>query len=530
MECDLKAKSVKIVILIRGNFMSVKVILLLRNSFFNFIGQFVPLLAGVICIPGIVHLLGQDRFGVMAMVWMILNYFTLFDFGLGRATTKFIADCLERNDRTMLCSIFWTSLFGQALLGLLAAFLLASIAPYLVERVFRIPVALFTEARQTFYILACCLPAIIINNGLRSVLGGGQRFDLINMVSLPVYTMNFIIPLIALHAGSKLPGVVVIMGLLTAMSGFIYLFFCLKIFPESRRLSINRETLKYLLTFGGWITVSNFIGPVLVYLDRFLIGAFLSVAAVGYYTAPYEVITRLWIFPASLVNSLFPAFSAMEAGGARGTMTTMYSRSLKYLLLIMGPVVFIVILFARDVLLLWLGGDFAAKSTLVFQILAMGVLINSLGQVPFALIQGAGRPDITAKFHLLELPLYIGLLWLFLLHAGIEGAAMAWTIRVTIDALFLLIVSGWLFKCWAEKRFSMVGGLVLLLTGLAFFAGGFEHLAWKITTGIFGLTVLFAVGWWLALDERERAWLRSTLYGFWFAKRYNGREAIRENG
>ena len=66
---------------------------------------------------------------------------------------------------------------------------------------------------------------------------------------------------------------------------------------------------------------------------------------------------------------------------------------------------------AQDGLRLWLGPEFAQHSFRVLQWLAVGVFINSLAQVPFSLLQGVGRPDITATLHLIELPLYLGVLW-----------------------------------------------------------------------------------------------------------------------
>lgn len=93
--------------------------------------------------------------------------------------------------------------------------------------------------------------------------------------------------------------------------------------------------------------------------------------------------------------------------------------------------------------MIWLGKDFANNSAPVLQWLAAGVFINCFAQVVFALIQGRGRPDITAKIHLLELIFYLPLLWWALKHYGIVGAAVMWTLRVTVDGILLL---------WATKR------------------------------------------------------------------------------
>lgn len=58
------------------------------------------------------------------------------------------------------------------------------------------------------------------------------------------------------------------------------------------------------------MAVSNMVSPLMVYLVRFLIGAVLTMIAVNYYAAPYEVATRLLIIPGRLVGVMFPAFTA----------------------------------------------------------------------------------------------------------------------------------------------------------------------------------------------------------------------------
>ena len=62
-----------------------------------------------------------------------------------------------------------------------------------------------------------------------------------------------------------------------------------------------------------------------------------------------------------------------------------------------------------------------------------GCLPTVSGQLAFAVVQGAGRPDLTAKFHLVELPIYLIALTVLVRHYGIEGAAIAWTLRVALD-------------------------------------------------------------------------------------------------
>ena len=61
------------------------------------------------------------------------------------------------------------------------------------------------------------------------------------------------------------------------------------------------------------MTVSNVLGPLMVTFDRFLIGSIISIAAVAYYSIPYEVVTKLWLISSALIGVLFPAFSATNS-------------------------------------------------------------------------------------------------------------------------------------------------------------------------------------------------------------------------
>ena len=56
-------------------------------------------------------------------------------------------------------------------------------------------------------------------------------------------------------------------------------------------------------------------------------------------------------------------------------------------------------------------------------------------------MHGHGLAKQTALLHLVELPLYLGALWLLVVHHGLAGAATAWALRGAFDlaALWLLL-------------------------------------------------------------------------------------------
>jgi O-antigen/teichoic acid export membrane protein len=113
----------------------------------------------------------------------------------------------------------------------------------------------------------------------------------------------------------------------------------------------------------------------------------------------------------------------------------------------------------------WLGNDFARNSAPVARLLAVAVLINSMAQVPFTLLQSVGRPDVTAKFHLLELPVYLVTLFFLARHFGITGVAVAWLLRVMLDSFLLFWFS---FRLLPECRFIITRLPLMVAGALAF--------------------------------------------------------------
>ncbi|MBY0432175.1 MAG: oligosaccharide flippase family protein, partial [Rhodospirillales bacterium] len=69
-----------------------------RGTAFNVAGFAVPALVGLVCFPFLMRGLGIERFGMLALSWTVIGYAGLFDLGLGRALTRFMAQAGEARD------------------------------------------------------------------------------------------------------------------------------------------------------------------------------------------------------------------------------------------------------------------------------------------------------------------------------------------------------------------------------------------------------------------------------------------------
>jgi len=200
-------------------------LILARNTIFNFIGQAIPLIAGIITLPFIIKGLGTQRFGLLSLALVILGYFAVFDLGLGRATTKFVAESVGKGEKEKISIIVWTSVTIQFIFGMIGTFIFLAIVPVLATKLLNIPPELQTEAKSTFYMLAFTLPILLISSSFRGVLEAFQRFDLVNIITIPSNSMTFILPLIGIHLGLSLPWIVGLILVTRVMTLLTYLFF-----------------------------------------------------------------------------------------------------------------------------------------------------------------------------------------------------------------------------------------------------------------------------------------------------------------
>jgi O-antigen/teichoic acid export membrane protein len=478
--------------------------LLARNTLQNLIGICAPLLVGVLCVPLVVRGLGTDRFGVLTLAWAVIGYVTVFDLGLGRALTQLVANRLGAGEEHEIPSLAWTCMFLLLFVGFVGAIVGIVISPWLIHRVLKVPPALQPETLHAFYLLALAVPVITSMAALRGLLEAQQRFGLVNAVRIPMGILTFVVPLLVLRYSRSVFPVVAALMVARVIAWGVHLLLCLGVTPGLREhISWRRSAVGPLLRFGGWMTVTNIVGPFMVTFDRFVIGALLSVGAVAYYATPFEAVMKLLLIAGAVVGVMFPAFSTSFAQDYNRA-AVLFDRTLKYLVIILFPVILPVIVFARDGLKLWLGPDFAQHSTHVLQWLALGVFINGLSQVPFAFVQGAGRPDLTAKLHLVELPVYLATLWWVVRAHGLDGVAMVWTGRIFVDALVLFRFAkrSLPVTTFLTRRTTLSIILASITLVLAMFPQGLFVKGSFLSVTLLGFA---SIVWFLMLTPEERA-------------------------
>jgi len=413
-----------------------------RNALSNFVVQsFVALLA-ILCIPVTLHGLGAERFGILTLAWLVVGYSSVLDLGIARATARFVSTALAHGATVPVGSVLGTAITLSTSVGFLLGIGVALLGAVLIQTVTVLREVSAQDGLLSVIATASAIPIVVLGATVRASLEAGQRFGLVNAVAAPANASIYVVPAAGSLMGLPLP--LILAGLVLVRLCALLAYFGLNrrtYGAAATKYAFDLGVARSLLRFGGWVVTTSVVGTILASADRFVIASLISVAAVSYFSVPYDVVTRVWILPGALIATLLPALSALRAQTDDERLAFMYQRSLAALSLIVLPICVGLILIAPIGLTVWLGGEFASHSVSIFQIFGVGVFFGAVAHIPFAFLQATGRPDLVGKLHLLEVVPYVATMalmsWLF----GLVGTAAAWTLRASVDAGLLLLLA-----------------------------------------------------------------------------------------
>ena len=477
-----------------------------RNALLNLLGEGWTFLVLLVAMPPLVRQLGEEQFGLFSLAWVAIGYLLFLDLGVSRAVTKFVSEHLAQSEVGHCRDVIRSAIVTNLALGVLGSLLVLATYPFLVKA-FKIPATLEHQAHLIVFGIALAVPSLLLQSVFRAVLSSLQRFGLINLINSCGSTVQWGLACLLAASGIEVGWIVIFVVGVRLVATVAY---AAALFSFDRTFLVgakfNVQLLKKLLKFGGWVSVSQIVSPLLTYLDRAFIASFLSLAAVTIYTVPTEVTTRLRIIPASIVSTLYPAFSE-RSGGERVDLGSIYSRSVRFLLLLLVPVFSLLILLGPDLLSIWMGPSFAERGGFVLQIMTAGAFLNCMAYVPYSLLQSVGKPDITGKLHVLEIPGYVLLCFVLTKRYGLEGAAVAGCTRYAVDAILLFIAAGRMHgisKVWDYGMTRSMGLVSLSSVGTYLIYRSAGTIWARCSAGCILQMLYFVLVWYFGLKREDK--------------------------
>jgi hypothetical protein len=130
---------------------------------------------------------------------------------------------------------------------------------------------------------------------------------------------------------------------------------------------------------------------------------------------------------------------------------------------------------------LWIGHAVGDPATPVIIILLAGFWWNGCSHIPYAKLQGMGRPDLITKISLAQLVPYLAALILVIERLGTVGAALCWSLRAVFEALIFF---------WAARNFTPLLRIAAPFGLIVTFSASLYFLMAHLSIGYFALQLL----------------------------------------
>jgi O-antigen/teichoic acid export membrane protein len=392
---------------------------------------------------------------------------------------------LSDADDSERSKLLWTALLSTFALGVLAGVILWLFSDFILLNVIDMSDRSRSEASGAVVWMLLVLPILLPTTVLMGALQARLRFAETNTIQLVGSLISQMLPL----AGAASGHIELKMLVPAALASRVLVAALL--FQQSRRHVplmgwplIDQVHLKAMMSYGGWVSVTTLLAPLLVIIDRLLIATVSGAKAVTSYTVPYDLVTRAMVIPGSLSSALFPRLASASPEDAQA----LAERATAVLIAVMTPVVIVGMFVAQPFLNIWLGKSFAPNSAGVSELILLGVWINAMVIPHHARLMATGNPRTVVVIYLIEIPIYLLMLWMGLKYWGVFGAAGAWSMRVLIDTTMLLHANRALPK---TLRLVATSGVLVVVAAICVLLIHLQPLAyWNLCVFLLGLSLL----------------------------------------
>jgi O-antigen/teichoic acid export membrane protein len=396
-----------------------------RNIGWNFASQIWLVLLGVAITPYVVHRLSVETYGLFALLLAFTAYFAMLDLGFGFAATKYLAEFRARGDTEAVQRIASTSLTVYLVLAVLGGIGLAALSPLLLH-VLAVPEALRALAQTAFLVASLAFSLTMVLQALQAFPNALQRMDLTTRRTLLFATASSGGIVAVLAAGRGLLAVLAVQAAVNAVAVAAFYLLARRLLPEvSLRPGFDRATFRMLSRFSLLKFANNVSTNTVMQVDKVLVGALLSIGAVGFYVVPLQLAQRLTTAVSAVSIAFLPAASALHGRADRARLDELYLRATKVVALLGLPLASLLVVFAHPLLQYWIDERFADHGALALQVLAIGYGINIFSTIPAITSDSLGRPGVTAGFSVASAALNVTLSLVLIPLYGILGAALA---------------------------------------------------------------------------------------------------------
>ena len=479
-------------------------------------------------LPFIILHVGVVDYGLYLLVGAFVGYFGLLDMGMSASLVKYVAEYNAKGDKEMINKMVNSTFIFYLGIGVAVCIGVMTIGYFFVD-FFKIESGSIEMARAIAMMVAIGALTSWPMRSFSTSLEGMQRYDLSVLVDFITVTLNAGVTIALLLSGYGIIELIfsgIVIGAIGQISK-VWLVQKMMPFLSLKRKYMGMETMRKIFRFSSVVFVTQIIWMLLLGLDRIVIGLFVGVAAVTFYFIAktlYDIVNTIAMLPTSAV---LPAASELVAQNDETKLRSLVYRVGKYRAALVLPLTILIIIFAKDILRIWMGSDYIWLEPYV-QLFVSYWLLGAAWGILNAVLLAKEKLRIMLNIYIanaiVNVFFSITLTYYFGWVGVILGSLLGWlTIAPWAMNKFLSgcnVPTREYFRISLWPAYAPAGAMALImLTVRHFFIS--EHILFVVALGLLGLGVFYSLFYYKGLIDSEKAEINEIIYSIVPKKREN---------
>lgn len=399
------------------------------------------IVAGLLYTPWMIRQIGDSDYALYVMATSIIALL-MMDFGLGSATSKFIAEynAKKEYDRANEYIVNSFAIFSAISLTILVVLI---VVWFLLNTIYANLTPGELKTFKGLYLIVGSYSILLFPfTPLNSILGGWERFLELKFTVLVQRILNVVFIVIALKGGMGVFALV----LVNAVSGIIMTILQLYFVKRIKEIHISWKAvkinvIKQIAGFSLWLLISQICQNLLANLAPAIIGASLSTAEVTLFSLALTLERYVFTFSNGINGLFLPKVSAImaEAEDKEKRITNLMIKVGKISLTIVGCIIVGFSVMGRGFITLWMG---AAYSEIFINALMLMIplLISSSQQIGYTYLMVGGEIKYQSMTDVITSITGIILLYSLTKVFGVVGATLGLSASMLLNSLIMNVL------------------------------------------------------------------------------------------
>ncbi|SEM43863.1 Membrane protein involved in the export of O-antigen and teichoic acid [bacterium A37T11] len=363
------------------------------GSVWGILAKLLDALAKFVTIPMLVGFYGKADYGLIALAFSLNAYLRLMDLGFNVGAVRFFSMWTEERQWDKIGDVSRSSMVFYGAIGLINAGIFACMAGY-GHDLFNLPDVQLPLFRQMMYILALSAVFNWLSNVVIQLLSAKDELGYVNRATVISSVLNFVVTFIAIRLQWPLITYFIFYTLSTLVPIPLYIY-RLRVFPMPVLKLIlpqwNGKAFKVILNYSLAIFMMGIFQLTANNLRPLLLGKYATdIGVLTDYRVIQTIASLILAFGGVFMQVLLPSSSKIHAEGNPQKTARMIFEATKYISIFLGFMVFILILNAGPILLLYMGKGYENLS--LWLILWLVTVLLNMHNTPVAsLVLSTGK-------------------------------------------------------------------------------------------------------------------------------------------